>query len=136
MTHEDADMFEEFFPENRPPVKSWGFSKHPRYRAQRVGSSGSSAPPFFDWRVSRRLPLPWVNIYVPLRLWVVDKPGEMPVKRWARYNTSEGAEKFIATKPAFFPKKPIGVLNDVLYFNEQGAGVILGAAKVRKERLY
>lgn len=130
MTHDD--IFEETFPKPR----SWGFSKHPRYRARKVQQYTGAAPLHHEWCVERRLPLPWVNLYVPLRLWVVDKPGEMPVKRWARYNTSEGAEKFIATKPAFFPKKPIGVLNDILYYDEQGAGVILGAAKVRKERLY
>ncbi|AXQ68232.1 hypothetical protein HOT99_gp028 [Caulobacter phage CcrBL10] len=134
MTHEDADMFEEFFPENRPPVKSWGFSKHPRYRARKVTQYSGGPPVHYEWRVERRLPLPWINVYWPLRLWVVDQPGARPDKRWARYNTAEGAEKFIATKPAFFPKKPIGVLNDVLYYDEKGAGVILGAAKTRKER--
>ncbi|AFO71804.1 hypothetical protein phiCbK_288 [Caulobacter phage phiCbK] len=118
-----------------PLVKVWTYDKAPRYRAKRVLRMEHHAAPRTVWVVGRRLPLPWLNLYWPLRYWYVE-PGEKPVKLAAQFSTPEAAAQFIATQPDFFPHRPAVRLDDVHYFTQRGDPAILGTLKPRKERVF
>uniref|UniRef100_A0AB74UIG5 Uncharacterized protein n=1 Tax=Caulobacter phage BL57 TaxID=3348355 RepID=A0AB74UIG5_9VIRU len=110
------------------------YERHPLFRIRKVMNYSGGRPYTDHYAVQRRLPLPWVDLYLTVTIWTVNKDETRITRRPARLGDRKTAEEIVATKPAFFPRRPKSWRPrpdpspnpDVAHFNAEGKVVTRG----------